>query len=244
MAGTVGSLVDEVAQLLNDAEPDYQNIRWTRIELVEYANDASAQIAMLRPDLFEQTETIDLKPGDRQTLPDGALVWRVEGTLNSRDELIGRPFRGDATAARVASLWFDALACRDACGPFTASPPKPYAISSYVFDPDGPSMFYVDPPVPAGQSVRAVVSLSRVPTRADEDSDVPVDGRFHNAVIEFMLYRAFSKDEDSQTSLARSNGHKTHFYEMIGLSKRAEDEFFGVKASRGVSGGNTAPKSD
>ncbi|CAE6958680.1 DUF6682 family protein [Paraburkholderia domus] len=219
---TVASLVDEVSLLLNDAEADYPNIRWTRGELVEYANDAAGQIAMLRPDLFEQTDTVTLKPGDRQTLPDNALFYRVDGTLDSKGQLQGRPYAADAVAARVSRLWFDAIACRDSC----AARSKPYVINSWVFDPNDPSSFYVDPPVPASPPVRVVVTLSRPPQRANEDADLSADTRFHNAIIEFMLYRAFSKDEDSQTSLARSDRHKQHFYEMLGLAQRADDRLY------------------
>ncbi len=224
---TVASLVDEVAQLLNDAEPDYPNIRWTRPEIVEYANDGVAQIALLRADLFEHTETVTLKPGDRQTLPDNALFYRVDGTLDARGQLQGRPFAVDAVSSRVAALWFDALACRDSC----VARNRPYVISSWTFDPADPSTFYVSPPVPASPPVQAVVTVSSAPERGNEDTDLPGAMRFHNAIIEWMLYRAYSKDEDSQTSLARMDRHKAHFYEILGLSQRADDRLYRTSKS-------------
>ena len=35
-----GDLLVKVAQLINDYEPAYEHIRWSRDELMEYANDA------------------------------------------------------------------------------------------------------------------------------------------------------------------------------------------------------------
>ncbi|QUN44694.1 hypothetical protein KEH56_36605 [Burkholderia cenocepacia] len=112
---TVRSLVDEVSALLNDAEPEFANIRWTRDEVREYAADAALQVATLRPELFEHTETLILSPGERQTLPDGTMFERIDGTLNDKGELMGRPYRADATVSRVASRWFGDWSSRCAC---------------------------------------------------------------------------------------------------------------------------------
>ncbi|QUO23831.1 hypothetical protein KEH57_09530 [Burkholderia cenocepacia] len=219
---TVRSLVDEVSALLNDAEPDFANIRWTRDEVREYATDAALQVATLRPELFEHTETLMLSPGERQSLPDDTMFERIDGTLNDKGELMGRPYRADATVSRVASRWFGDWSSRCAC----CVEARTYVLESWTFDPAIPSTFFVAPPVPPGKPVRVLAVLSRVPAATDEDDAIAIDPRFHNALIEFMLYRAFSKDEDSQASVARSERHKQHFYEMLGLQRQAESRFY------------------
>ena len=74
--------------------------------------------------------------------------------------------------------------------------------------------------MPPGKTVQIVVSLSRVPDTFAESDDVPLDRRFHNAVVEWMLNRAFSKDQDSAADDAASAAHLRHFYEILGWSQR------------------------
>ncbi|WP_333679873.1 DUF6682 family protein [Dyella sp.] len=210
-------LAEEVARLLNDAEHGYAYTRWSQDELIEYANDGVAQIAMLRPDIVAREETITLQPGARQVVPEGATFFRVEGTLDRYGRRIGQPSKTDGQAARVAQTWFAVLAC-----------PRPgdYVVLSFAFDDAQPNVFYVEPPVPPGKEVKAVISMARVPDPFGANDAVPLDRRFHNALIEWMLYRAFSKDQDSAPDAGLSASHKQHFYEMLGLSQQADDRYF------------------
>lgn len=214
---TAGDLAREVAQLLNDAEAGFEFTRWSSGELIEYANDACAQVAMLRPDVVADSEVIELKPGARQELPEGAhRFYRIEGTVDQYGRIVGQPSRTNGRAARVANTWFAALAC-----PRSGD----YLVMSFQFDDANPTVFYVDPPVPPGKPVKVSVSMARVPDAFGEKDAVPMDARFHNAVIEWMLYRAFSKDQESATSTTHSASHKTHFYEMLGLSVKADSRY-------------------
>ena len=75
--------------------------------------------------------------------------------------------------------------------------------------------------------MQIVVSLSRVPDAFAANDDVPLDRRFHNALVEWVLYRAFSKDQDSTTDDAQSVAHLRHFTEILGLAQRADDRYYG-----------------
>jgi hypothetical protein len=127
----------------------------------------------------------------------------------------------------VARTWFAPLACPRVSGE--------YVVSAFQFDPNDPRAFIVDPPVPSGKPVQIVVSLARVPDAFGLRDEVPIDRRFHNAVIEWMLYRAFSKDQDSANDTAQSATHQRHFYEMLGLSQRADDRYHRQRSSTGGS---------
>ncbi|SIO50546.1 hypothetical protein SAMN05444172_2579 [Burkholderia sp. GAS332] len=215
---TAEDLVLEVAKLLNDAEDGFEYLRWTSDDLLEYANDGAVQIAMLRPDVVSQTETIPLQPGARQELPEGSTrFFRVEGTVDRYGRIVGQPSKTDGTAARVANTWFTPIAC-----PVSGD----YVALSFSFDDTNPTVFYVEPPVPVGQSVKVAVSLARVPDEFGADDPVPIDRRFHNAVIEWMLYRAFSKDQESATNSTHAASHLKHFYDMLGMSQRADDRYY------------------
>lgn len=215
---TAGALAREVAQLLNDLEPEFEHTRWSREELIEYANDGVAQIAMLRPEVVARQESLTLRPGARQALPEDATrFFRVEGTLDRYGRLVGQPSKIDGRIARLARAWFAPLSC-----PRTGE----YVVASFEFDEAHPRVFYVEPPVPPGKPVRVVVSLARVPDTFGADAPIPLDRRFHNALIEWMLYRAFSKDQDSAPDAALSASHLRHFYDMLGLSRQSDERYY------------------
>ncbi|MGF6697613.1 hypothetical protein OKW38_002225 [Paraburkholderia sp. MM5496-R1] len=227
MSGTVGDLILEVAQLLSDAEAGFKMQQWTKPELIEYANDAALQFVMLRPDLASTSRKVKLGPGARQQLPDGAThFYRVDGTLDSFGRVIGQPTQTDAAAARIAANWFAPLAC----GPRAGA----YVVRSFSIDPVEQTAFYVDPPVPAGENVVVMVNFTAVPAHAGATDPLPMPERFHNAAIEWMLYRAYSKEQDSQSSTANATAHQNSFYSLIGLSQKVDDKYDKeVRASNG-----------
>jgi hypothetical protein len=40
-----------------------------------------------------------------------------------------------------------------------------------------------------------------------------------------MLYRAYSKEQDSQSSSANATSHQNSFYSLIGLSQKVDDKY-------------------
>lgn len=228
---TVKQLIAEVAQLINDAEEGYEHIRWTENELIEYANDAVLQLMVVRPDVFTKVVDLPLKPGSQQELPEP--ISQLIDVLGVRDvfgRVSGRPMRKNAAAAAVARNWFDELSCE-----VTAADGS-YVPRSYEFAPENPRMFYVEPPVPSGASVTLIVNAVVTPKHAELDDKLPIESRFHNAVIEWMLYRAYSKDIESAHDNQTSQQHLAHFYNILQVSQLADDRLHGItnRGSRNV----------
>ena len=83
MAESAAALIVETARLLNDAEPGYEHIRWTRSDLLEYLNDAQRQVYLYRPELYARSEVFALVPGPRQgPLPDGCQLQKYFGAIS------------------------------------------------------------------------------------------------------------------------------------------------------------------
>lgn len=203
-------LIDELLLLLNDAELGHESTRWGRDQLLEYANDAIPQIALIRPDVVSENTTLTLQPGSRQELPEDAFdLYRIDGVLDGNGNVISRPGESDREASIVAQTWFGALGCHNSSGP--------YVLTSYEFTPDDSTIFYVQPPVPPGKTVKIQANIGQLPAPFGEDDKIPIDDRFHNAMIEWALYRAFSIDQESQTNAVYAENHKEHFYEMLKL---------------------------
>nr|WP_157651721.1 DUF6682 family protein [Burkholderia ubonensis] len=226
MSMIVRDVVREVAALLNDDEDGFEFTHWTESDLVEYANDAALQITQWRAAEFSKPHTIDLAAGARQTLPsDGLAFYRVAGTVDRYGRTIGQPSATDIAATRIAANWFEPIACRRTTGD--------YVVRSFSFDADDQTAFYVDPPVPPGKAVQAIVVYASVPARADGGDALPVPSIYHNAVIEWMLYRAFGKDTESATDAMRSAEHHTTFNNMMAGAQQVYDRYTKQVASNG-----------
>lgn len=221
MSQAVADLLAEVAGLLNDREPGAEYVRWTKLDLLEYMNDGVMQAFLVRPQLFSHNETIDLVPGAAQTLPDGCNLQKMLGT------------DGETKPARKLDESMLAIyggqSCNCSCGP--------YKIDGYTSNPTDPNHFFVDPPVPDDgvthkatitclqepKPVAAVVDGSGAVTDFNP-ADLSIKGKLHNAVIEWMLYRAYSVDMESPQSNNKMTFHVKHFYEMLGLDEKLTDK--------------------
>ncbi len=219
MAESAAALIVEVARLLNDAEPGYEHIRWTRADLLEYLNDAQRQVYLYRPELYAQTDVFPLVAGARQgPLPDGCQLQKVIGSAGDT----GRARKVDDGLLQA----FAGTDCMWGCNE------KGYRLSGYSFTPQDPRAFFVDPPVPDdGQTYTVALVCQQSPeaiTLADLDDADPrndrlvTPARMHNALIEWMLYRAYSVDMESAQSFAKQEVHRQHFYAMLGVSEAKE----------------------
>lgn len=213
------ALVVEVARLLNDHETGYQHIRWPRADLLEYLYDAEMAAYAAKPEAYAHDETVTLRPGTRQgPLPEGCKLQKIIGSDGS-----------DRRARKVDDVLmqaFSGFGCKPACDDDGI-----YAVSGFSFNPQDPAGFFVEPPVPDdGQEHSLDIVCLQEPkplTEADLDRtgtepDADVIGsptRMHNALIEFMLYRAYSVDMESGQSHAKAVAHLQTFNQMLGIAK-------------------------
>lgn len=219
---TVKVAVEEVSSLLNDQEPGNEFTRWPRRELVKYCDDACKQISLYRPDAFTTVDQINLVPGVRQKLPDG--ISSLASVLDNNDP--DNPLavmRDDIGLIRSFS--------KKACNYMLDCNGNPtYKMSSYSYDPRVPGYFFVSPPVPVGVIPPPSVGISGVNDPPDIDvtwwlKDIPISTKYYNAVIAFMLSKAYEVDTESETSFRALNYHRNEFYRMMGIKYQMESKF-------------------
>jgi hypothetical protein len=93
-----------------------------------------------------------------------------------------------------------------------------YVLASYTADANDKTTFIVQPPVPAdkkGTKVRARVL--RAPEAMAGDGELGIDCCYGPAIVEWMLYRAYGVDEESQSSAGRSQQHLATFFSILQL---------------------------
>lgn len=229
MSNKVADILWEVAGLLNDREPGFEYVRWTKADLLEFMNDGIMQAYLVRPQLFTHNETFNLVPGALQTVPDGCQMQKLLAT-----DGVAKPAR---TIDYEMYSVYAGFECGCLCGP--------YQVDGVVQNPSDPNGFYVDPPVPNdGKTHTATIMCLGEPKEVSAVYDAngnivgfdpetaPMKGKLHNAVVEWMLYRAFSIDIESQPSDAKMRFHLRHFYEMLGLDAKITDKLIAERLGK------------
>jgi hypothetical protein len=100
-------------------------------------------------------------------------------------------------------------------------------VQHYMFDLRNPKTFYVYPGVAAGTQIEIV--YSSVPSDAveqvagdDSTGILNIPGVYRNAVLDYVLYRAYSKDADFAGNAQRALKHYEAFTATLGLKYQVD----------------------
>lgn len=200
---TVENLIQRVKITLQEVTAD--GTRWTNDELVSWLNEAYQAIIGLRPDAASVNESLALVAGTKQQIPAvGLRLLDVVRNLSGSQQAILVCDRRQLDATRRG--WH--------------SEDQSSAIEHFVFDEMAPRHFYVYPPAAAGTSVEIIYSQVPAPHDADYDislSDViKLDDSYAPALVDYILYRAYSKDADFAGNANRAAMHYNAFNTHLG----------------------------
>lgn len=198
MTTTAQSVILRVVTTLQDASA----VRWATNELVRYLNDGQRDIIVYRPDATATTATLTCVSGTRQTLPAaGAKLFDiVRNVATTSDKQVVR---------KVNRQMLDTLT------PGWHVETASVNILNYMYDPIDPKVFYVYPPATTAAQLSTVYSA--YPTDVTEPADnavytaitgnISVADIFANALADYVLFRAFSKDAEASANSARAQAH-------------------------------------
>ena len=94
-------------------------------------------------------------------------------------------------------------------------------VEHYVFDEDAPDTFWVYPPNSGGGSVEII--YSRAPSDLTDLSDtIVLNDIYSNVIVDYILYRAYSKDTDYAGNQERAASHYQAFNGSLGIKLKAE----------------------
>lgn len=237
---TLGEIVNRVTVLLQDADPDCPNTRWSQASLIDYINEALCRVAARRPDAFSKTTEIALKPGALQTLPPAfASLNSVETSVGADgretpvqqiDDRFAKIFSGKKCLSRDRRCENPRAATADPCAAYT--------VKSFVKNPIDEKTFRVEPPVPPGCSPKVVATVVRKPTHycaSDLDKCLDAECEFQALIVEWALYRAMSIDTESVSLARAAAAHLASFEQMLAGDYLAEQRY-GSGYYRGMEG--------
>lgn len=194
---------------------DNTSIRWPVSELVRYLNDAQREVILYRPDAAVTNASVPLVTGSRQNLPVGGTKL-VEVVRNSA---------GTKRAVRMVNREI-----LDAQLPGWHAQTGVTEILHYMYDPREPRVFYVYPPA-AATGAAVDLSYASMPADIAEPSEgalytsvtgnLGVPDIYANAVQDYVMYRAYTKDSEYAGNAARAQAHYGAFANALGVEVKA-----------------------
>lgn len=192
-------LIKQVQILLQDESA----VRWSRSELLSYLLDAQLAVINRRPDSNVKTSRFQTIAGTQQSLPeDGSRLMKVVRNTS------GRAIR------EIPMQLLD-----DQVPEWHKAPATPSSeVELYCYDVTNPKIFYVYPYIAANIEIEIVYSAIPDMTVTIQESSwdsstatISVLDSYKNALIDWVLYRAYSKDADYSANSNRAQLHMQAF---------------------------------
>ena len=190
MTTQVSSILDSAALLLNDNNA----VRWTRAELLAWLNDGQIALVKIKDAANTVSFPLQLVAGATQTLP--ANCYKLLDVVDNASGAV-------VTPCDKASL--------DAFLPKWRSSPTSNAAIHYMPS-INPSEFFI---YPAQNATPATVTLTYVayPARVVESDLLKVRDEYAANILNYVLYRAYSKDAEVAQNAALAASYFALFKE-------------------------------
>lgn len=198
----ISSLLDRLAQDLNDAAPGHEFTTWPRALLLSYLEEGLQVAFASRPDFFLDQHTVKLDPCTLSHKLCGCTkIYRVLGQ-STKDGHVIRQLRQRKHTDRL--LW---------TGRACTGNRRNFALLSYSID-DVADTLWVYPAVPYGTDVYVLVECAAVPKNVKESDSIPDD--LAPAISQWVLYRALMIDmEMDQGGAAIATSHEAEFWKLL-----------------------------
>lgn len=200
-------IIDRARVVLNDADAT----RWLNDEFFKWINDGQRVIVMVRPDASVANEPVNLVAGTKQSIP--ATGLRLLDVVRN---VGASPGNAGGRAVRIVDR--EVL---DTQNPNWHSDTGVTTVKNFVYDNRDAKNFYVYPPAAVGARVEII--YSKVPTNVTATSDnLSVDDIYTDALLNYVLFRAYSKDAEFAQNMQLSSSYLGIFNSMLGIKTQKD----------------------
>jgi len=198
---------------LVDAAELYGDVDYDRIEAttwIRYLNAAIRTLILVRPDAGAVNESLQLVAGVKQTLPAASLKLL---DISHNMGIDGLTVGAIITPAKREHL--------DFANTLWPAGTAAAAIENYSYDANSPRTYYVTPPVSSTTNVYIEITTAKQPTAMTATTDDDgIDDTFFEPVVQFMLWKAYSAD-DEDVEFQKAQAHMMNFFNLLQVEMKA-----------------------
>ncbi len=196
---------------------DVLGVRWPLPELCLWLNDGQRDIVVQKPSANSRTTSLEIKEGSRQE-------------LGSEYAALLRPVRNLEAGIHSSVVTVVSRDLMDAQAPNWHAKRPRKVVRHLMFDEADPRTFYVYPPNDGTGIMEAVVSaLPAVfsPSGEDDeldsyDGEVELREEYASPLVDYILYRAYSKDAQNAGAAQRAQLHYGQYANALGIKLNVE----------------------
>lgn len=197
-----------------DILQDITSVRWTEAELMRWLSDAQREVVLYRPEACVSNASVALAANStKQSLPANALrLLDITRNMGANGATPGRAIRLVHREIMDAQTpdWHTATASSE--------------VLHYMFDARDPKNFYVYPRPSSTLYVEAIYSIA--PTEiVTSTQTLSVEDIFANVLLDYLLYRAYTKDSDYAGNGQRAVAHYQAFANALGIKGNIDVQF-------------------
>lgn len=197
---TVADVLDRASVIIQDQS----KVRWPQAELLKWLNDGRRELAIFRPDIYSTVAVVSLALGTRQDIPaDGSRFLDAIRNMSSDGVT-------PLAAVRIIQREFlDALdpSWHTHAGGIT---------QHFMLDERVPRTFFVYPPAIAAAKLEIAYAQSPADITDPTGTTLTREDLYTNALIDYVLYRAFSKDATFAGNQQRAAAYYSQFSNAVG----------------------------
>jgi hypothetical protein len=206
------NIVDRAAIILQDTT----GVRWPQTdELLLWLNDGQREVVLRKPESCATNAAVVLVAGTKQSIPaTGIQLIDIVRNMGTTGTTAGRACtRIDRQILdEQRPDWHDAADADD-------------EVLHWMFDPRDPKHFYVYPPQPSSDFGYVEIVYASAPTDVANltDATIGLDDVYAGALLDYVLYRAYSKDADlTPGAPQRAMAHYQNFITSLGAKIQVE----------------------
>ena len=182
--------------------------QWSDQDLLREVNAGQTMLAVLAPDACTVKRAVRLVSGVRQQLPADCI------------EALGVSRNLGSDGLTVGNVIFPVdLANLSGFDPGWEAGTPASVVSGFHYDANLPREFIVYPPAVAGIYVEAAMKITPAVILYDDagawqTAGLSISPKYEEALLEFVLFRAYAKDSEDAQNLNRSNLHQQAFLSL------------------------------
>jgi hypothetical protein len=212
MAIKAAEILDRVRTILQDTTSG--GMRWKDEEMLQWLNDGQREVALLKPDATAVNDDVKLIAGTLQSIPDGGI------SLLNITRNMGTDGASPGKAVRIVDR--DIL---DIENPNWHIDTANSEVLHYVYDTDDPEHFWVYPPQPTANMGYINMVYSSSPAAVANftaTTSITIPDIYSNQLVDYMLFRCYSKDAGYAGNAERANTHLNLFRQSLGAKTNVE----------------------